>query len=81
MQTSQILGRLKKIGFSKIEPMQNILVLGVAGGSVIKTLADEIKYKGQITGIELDEKVIQLANEYFQLHNIKTLKILQGDAS
>jgi spermidine synthase len=72
---------LKKIGFSKIEPMQNILVLGVTGGSVIKTLADEIKYKGQITGIELDEKVIQLANEYFQLHNIKTLKILQGDAS
>jgi spermidine synthase len=72
---------LKKIGFSKIEPMQNILVLGVAGGSVIKTLADEIKYKGQITGIELDEKVIQFANEYFQLHNIKTLKILQGDAS
>jgi spermidine synthase len=72
---------LKKIGFSKIEPMQNILVLGVAGGSVIKTLADEIKYKGQITGIELDEKVIQLANEYFQLHKIKTLKILQGHTS
>jgi len=71
---------LKKIGFSKIEPMQNILVLGVAGGSVIKTLVDEIKCKGQITGIELDEKVIQLANEYFHLNKIKNLKILQGDA-
>lgn len=71
---------LKKIGFSQIEPMQNILVLGVAGGSVIKTLVDEIKCKGQITGIELDEKVIQLANEYFQLNTIKNLKILHGDA-
>jgi spermidine synthase len=71
---------LKKIGFAQIEPMQEILVLGVAGGSVIKTLVHEIKCKGQITGIELDEKVIQLANEYFQLNTIKNLKILQGDA-
>jgi predicted membrane-bound spermidine synthase len=71
---------LKKIGFSQIEPMQNILVLGVAGGSVIKTLVEEIKCKGQITGIELDEKVIQLANDYFQLNTIKNLKVLHGDA-
>lgn len=71
---------LKKIGFSQIEPMQNILVLGVAGGSVIKTLVDEIKCKGQITGIELDEKVIQLANQYFELNTIKNLKILNDDA-
>lgn len=71
---------LKKIGFDQIEPMHEILVLGVAGGSVIKTLVHEIKCKGQITGIELDEKVIQLANEYFQLNSIKNLKILQGDA-
>lgn len=71
---------LKKIGFTKIEPMQNILVLGVAGGSVIKTLVDEIKCKGQITGIELDEKAIELANEYFQLNEITNLKILHDDA-
>jgi len=71
---------LKKIGFSKIVSMQEILILGVAGGSVIKTLVDEIKCKGQITGIELDEKVIELANNYFQLNSIQNLKILQGDA-
>lgn len=71
---------LKKIGFSKIISMHEILILGVAGGSVIKTLVDEIKCKGQITGIELDEKVIELANDYFQLNTIQNLKILQGDA-
>lgn len=71
---------LKKIGFSKIVSMQEILILGVAGGSVIKTLVNEIKCKGQITGIELDEKVIELANNYFQLNSIQNLKILQGDA-
>ena len=71
---------LKKIGFSKIISMQEILILGVAGGSVIKTLVNEIKCKGHITGIELDEKVIELANNYFQLNTIQNLKILQGDA-
>lgn len=34
---------LKIIGFEKIKSMQKILVLGVAGGSVIRTLVDEIK--------------------------------------
>ena len=71
---------LKKIGYSKIVTMQEILILGVAGGSVIKTLVNEIKCKGHITGIELDEKVIELANNYFQLNTIQNLKILQGDA-
>ena len=33
---------LKNIGYEKIVPMNHILVLGVAGGSIIKTLVDEI---------------------------------------
>src|SRR6478672_4910701 len=44
---------LKKIGFSTVAKMQDILVLGVAGGSVIKTLVDEIGYNGKITGVEI----------------------------
>ena len=32
---------LKNIGFDKIVPMDHILVLGVAGGSVIKTLVED----------------------------------------
>ena len=43
---------LIKIGFEKIKSMQSILVLGVAGGSVIRTLVDEINFEGKITGIE-----------------------------
>lgn len=71
---------LKYIGFENILPMQHILVLGVAGGSVIKTLTDEIGYQGIITGIELDEKVIDLANTYFGLNKIENLQLIHHEA-
>lgn len=71
---------LLNIGFENIKHMHHILVLGVAGGSVIKTLVDEIDYKGKITGIELDEKVIDLANVHFGLEQIKNLNIIHHEA-
>jgi predicted membrane-bound spermidine synthase len=71
---------LKKIGFERITSMHHILVLGVAGGSVIKTLVDEIKYKGKITGVEIDAEIIAIANEYFQLNEIPNLEIIIDDA-
>jgi spermidine synthase len=71
---------LKNIGYDKIRSMQSVLILGVAGGSVIKTLVDEIKYNGKIVGVEIDSEVIALANEYFALHQIPNVEIVIGDA-
>jgi spermidine synthase len=71
---------LKFIGFDNIKSMNHILVLGVAGGSVIKTLNDEIGFKGKITGIELDEKVIEIANYHFKLNKIKNLNLIHHEA-
>ena len=71
---------LKNIGYEKIVPMNHILVLGVAGGSIIKTLVDEINYKGKITGVEIDPKIIKIANTYFKLDEVKNLEIIIGDA-
>lgn len=71
---------LKNIGFSRIAKMQNILVLGVAGGSVIKTLVDEIGFTGKITGVEIDSEIIALANEWFALDKIPNLEIVVDDA-
>jgi predicted RNA methylase len=71
---------LKNIGYEKITAMDSILVLGVAGGSVIKTLVDEIKFDGKITGVELDSEIIKIANRYFKLNEIKNLEIVIGDA-
>lgn len=71
---------LKNIGYEKIVSMNQILVLGVAGGSVIKTLVDEIKYKGKITGVEIDPEIIKIANTYFKLDEIENLEIVIDDA-
>lgn len=71
---------LKHLGFDKIAKMDSALVLGVAGGSVIKTLVDEIHFEGQITGVDIDSDIIKIANDYFKLNEIKNLNIIIDDA-
>jgi spermidine synthase len=71
---------LKTIGYKNIALMQHILVLGVAGGSVIETLVEEIKYQGRITGVEIDSEIIAIANEYFELNRVPNLEIVIDDA-
>ncbi len=71
---------LRNIGYDKILEMDHILLLGVAGGSVVKTLVDEIEYKGKITGVEIDSEMIQVANQYFNLNKIEQLELVIDDA-
>jgi spermidine synthase len=68
------------IGFDRIRKFENILVLGVAGGSVIKTLTQEVKFKGKITGVEIDEVAIEIAQKFFQLQTIPNFNLVQDDA-
>jgi spermidine synthase len=71
---------LKYIGYERIRKFESVLVLGVAGGSVIKTLVEEIKFNGKITGVEIDDKVVHLANQYFGLDKIRNLDLIVDDA-
>lgn len=71
---------LKYIGFERIKKFESILVLGVAGGSVIKTLVDEVKFKGNITGVDIDQHIVDIANQYFKLNTIPNLEIVIDDA-
>lgn len=71
---------LKYIGFERIKKFESILILGVAGGSVIKTLVDDVKFKGKITGVEIDAEIIEIAKKYFKLDEIKNLELHLDDA-
>jgi spermidine synthase len=71
---------LKYIGFDRIRTFESVLLLGVAGGSVIKTLVDEVQFIGKSTGVEIDEAVIKIANEYFELYKIPNIEIVIDDA-
>jgi 2-polyprenyl-3-methyl-5-hydroxy-6-metoxy-1,4-benzoquinol methylase len=69
------------IGKERIQNMNSILVLGVAGGSVIKTLVDEFQFKGKITGVEIDEEITAIANQYFKLNEITNYTPIIADAN
>lgn len=71
---------LKYIGYERINTFENILILGVAGGSVIETLKKEVKFEGKITGVEIDATAIEIANKYFGLNNYKNVEIVIDDA-
>jgi len=71
---------LKHISLNKLQNSENILVLGVAGGSIIKTLRNDFNIETKITGIEIDSDVIELANTYFKLNSISNLELVIADA-
>lgn len=71
---------LEDVGFEAIRRMAHILVLGVAGGSVIHTLREEVGFQGKITGVEIDPQVIALAQRYFGLGQISGLELVCDDA-
>lgn len=71
---------LKYIGFDRIKKFEDVLILGVAGGSVIKTLVNEVKFKGKITGVEIDKDIVEIANNYFKLDEVKNLELIVDDA-
>lgn len=68
------------IGKDKLRNLESILILGVAGGSVIQTLRNDFNLKAKITGVEIDKEVLLLANTYFQLNKTANLELVKADA-
>lgn len=71
---------LLTIGKSEIGKMDSILVLGVAGGSVVKTLITDFEFTKSIIGVELDAEIIEIANAYFDLDKVTNFKCIIDDA-
>lgn len=72
---------LYSIDNTRISKMNSILVLGVAGGSVVKTLVDEFQFKGKIMGVEIDKDITAIANQYFKLNEITNYTPIIADAN
>ncbi len=78
-------GSLQKImefGLAKIDlqKVENLLLLGMGGGSIIKTLRNNFEYYNSIVAIEIDPEIIKLAREEFGINNSGNLKIIHEDA-
>ncbi len=76
------LEKILKIGLDKIDVNQfkNILLLGLGGGNVIKTLQQRYAYKGKITAIEIDPVIVQVAKDEFGIFNTDKVSIHCTDA-
>lgn len=71
---------LQAIGYPAIKGMSDVLVLGVAGGSIFETLRGKIGYRGKLRGVDIDPGVIDIAQEHFSLDAIENLEIIIADA-
>lgn len=76
------LQRILKFGIEKIElaKVNSVLVLGMGGGSVIKTLREDFNYSKHIDAVEIDAVIIEIAKTEFGISESETLKIHCTDA-
>lgn len=63
------------------EGIDNALVLGLGAGSVVDSLRNKYRFEGEITGVEIDPVVLQIAREEFEIERFEHLKIVEADAA
>ncbi len=68
---------LLQIDLSKVK---NILVLGLGGGSVLKTIRNEFNFSGNITAVDIDPVIIQIADKEFGISSNENTNIICSDA-
>lgn len=76
------LQQVLEIGLSEIElkDVNSILLLGLGGGSVIASLRKKFNFTGKIVAVEIDPKIIDIAEKEFSISNSDDLAIENADA-
>lgn len=69
---------LKEMG--NLNPLNKILLLGLGGGSVIKTLREDLACKAAITAVDIDAAMLKIAQEDFQINQYEKVKLVEADA-
>jgi len=77
-----LLQRILAAGLKGIDTnaLRKVLLLGLGGGSVVKTLREDFGFTGHITAVELDKDIIDIALHEFGLVKDKKLEVINGDA-
>lgn len=76
------LQRILKFSLEQIDlnMKQEILLLGLGGGSVLETLRNDLNYTGKITAVDIDRAVIAIAVRDFGIRHDEKNRILCEDA-
>jgi len=67
------------IGFEKLN-IENALILGFGGGCTVKLINEKYNKNAKITGVEIDEKIIELSKKYFDIEKFQNLDLICSDA-
>jgi spermidine synthase len=62
------------------ESCENVLVLGMGGGSVVQTIRDSFHSTAFIELIEIDPEIIRIARDEFRIQNCANINIVNADA-
>ena len=62
------------------QKFNKVLLLGLGAGSVVSLLTEKYKKKCEITALENDEVVVELAKKYFNVQRFDSLNIIKQDA-
>lgn len=83
IESGDIMTHVWKRGITSLLPKtfqpQNVLLLGLAGGSNAH-LVNRYFPKAKITAVEIDPFMVKLGEQYFKLSKVKNLKIVIDDA-
>lgn len=64
---------------ASISPHNQILILGVAGGTIIHILSKKFP-KAVLTGVDIDAVMIEMGKKYFGLEEMRNLSFVCADA-
>lgn len=59
----------------------NILILGLGGGSIVQLLRDDYQIQSPITAVEIDAEIVRIAMEWFGLERYRNVLIEIEDAT
>lgn len=73
---------IMRFGLEKInlKNVNSVLLLGLGGGCIIKLLRKDFDYKKQITAVDIDPVIIDIAKTEFRIENTSVTKIICQDA-
>ncbi len=76
------LQKILEIGLTKVDlkSVENLLLLGMGGGSIIKSLRETFEYQKNIVAVEIDPEIIKLAKDEFGISASEKLQIIREDA-
>ena len=60
--------------------VENALLLGLGGGSIVHSLRKKFNYRENIVCVEVDQKMIDIARKEFKLTRFSKLEIVHNDA-